>query len=336
MVKLPPDSAMFPGRGVALKGLFYTRQGRKGPVLVRWPRRQPTPRNALEADRRKLIAVAARVTTYMTPQEQAFSRQVSAVTKLLPRDFLMLALFTRIGVFIGRDGTKRYSMAAMQDVSDLLDALGQLEGMVLYRTAQWWTALPPGLPTMVLTIGDDGLPSWVFPSGGGGAGGWKDVPLQPDAGAQWGNLSNYVAVTPDIVAPGDIWEARVIASRPSLTGLSITASPNLSHALQHHMQSDNNAVAYRYTSLGGSAINSGGIGTSAYGGSFVQTLQVQIGRSGQPHIWSMTRNGAIVGSQQTISETDFPVFGSNLLYAACGGYSGSTDYRVQTRVTHPV
>lgn len=161
MVKIPPESSTFPGRGVSIKGVFYTRKTRKGVAIVRWPRQRPTPATAGEADSRKLIALAARVTTYMTPQEQDFARQVSNVTKLLPRDFLMLALFQRIGTFVGRDGKKRYSVAAMQDVSELLDALGQIEGMILYRDGTWWTGLAIGEANQVLSVSDEGLPAWI-------------------------------------------------------------------------------------------------------------------------------------------------------------------------------
>lgn len=163
MAKLPPENFTFPGRGVSLKGSFYTRRTKKGFTVVRWPRRQPTPATALQADRQKLIALAARVTAYMTPQEQAFARKVADATKLLPRDFLMLALFGRIGTFIGKDGKKRYSLAAMQDVSQILDALGQVKGDLLYRGVTWWDRLPIGDIGELLTVGPDGLPIWEVP-----------------------------------------------------------------------------------------------------------------------------------------------------------------------------
>lgn len=169
MAKIPPSNFLMPGRGVSLNGVFYTRRTRKGFSVVKWPRKQPTPATALQADRQKLIALAARVTTYMTPQEQDFARKVAAVTKLLPRDFLMLALFQRIGTFIGRDGKKRYSVAAMQDVSDLLDALWQLKGGILVRDETWWTGLPAGVSGDLLQMGPDGLPIWS-PAAGGGSG----------------------------------------------------------------------------------------------------------------------------------------------------------------------
>lgn len=176
MPKIPPESVMFPGRGVSLKGSFYTRTVNGRLYVSRWPRRQPTPRNADEADKRKLLADAARATSYMSAGAQSFARDLAAQSKLLPRDFLMIALFNRIGYIIRRDGSKVYSMPAMQDVSNLLDAIAQVKGDLMFRGDNWWTRLPIGLPNQVLTVSDDGLPQWETPAGGGGG---KDAWMQP-------------------------------------------------------------------------------------------------------------------------------------------------------------
>jgi len=161
MVRIPPESVMFPGRGVSLRGQFYSRQVNGQYYFSKWPRRQPTPRNAKEADRRKLIALAANVTKYMSSQEQAFAADMSKRAKLLPRDFLMLALFGRLGVFVSKTGRKVYSMYAVQNVSEMLDALWQLKGGILVRGETWWEGLPAGAATQVLQMNTDGLPEWA-------------------------------------------------------------------------------------------------------------------------------------------------------------------------------
>jgi hypothetical protein len=201
-VKIPPESVMFPGRGVSLKGSFYTRRINGQLFISKWPRKQPTPRTANEADKRHLLLCAALSTKYMSSQEQDFSRKVAKVTKLASRDFLMLALFGRLGTFVRRDGTKVFSMAAMQNVSDLLDALGQLQGMILFKGDPWWEGLAIGLEGEVLQVGPDGYPIWS-PGGTGleGAGPMFAPPVfSPPGGAATYNPGFMVGLP---IMPGD-------------------------------------------------------------------------------------------------------------------------------------
>lgn len=160
---------MFPGRGVSLRGLGYSRWIKGQLYWSKWPRSQKAPRTAREKDTRDLFAVASRVTLYMSAAEQAFARDLAKESKLLPRDFLMIALFNRVGTIVRRDGSKVFSVPAMQDVSGLLDALWQLKGGILIRDETWWTGLPAGQPFDVLRMSPEGLPEWA--SGGGGDGG---------------------------------------------------------------------------------------------------------------------------------------------------------------------
>jgi len=74
-------------------------------------------------------------------------------------------------------------MASMQDISDLLDALGQLKGMTLFRDETWWTSLPIGDPGDVMTVGPDGLPFWDAGSGGGASGNAFMQLLEPNPNA---------------------------------------------------------------------------------------------------------------------------------------------------------
>lgn len=176
MVKTPPSQPLFPGRGVSLRGQFYTVNDKGQVVIRKWPRPQPTPRTQAEADNRALLAKAARFTAYMSAGSQQFAREVAAASKLLPRDLLMISLFNRLGYVIFRDGRKVYSMPAMQDVSDLLDALGQTPGDILIRGEDWWTYLPIGPENAVLAVGPDGLPIWSEVPGGGGGQEFLQVP----------------------------------------------------------------------------------------------------------------------------------------------------------------
>lgn len=170
MAKIPPDAYALPARGTALRGLAYTQVRNGRMVWVRWPRKRPTAGSPENQTRRDNIALAARVSIYMDVHQQMFARKVSERGPLQPRDLLMAALFRRIGTVVTREGRKIYSMAAMQDVSDLLDSIGQVEGTILYRGPTWWMALAPGVPDQVLTVDADGSPAWMPSQGGGGGG----------------------------------------------------------------------------------------------------------------------------------------------------------------------
>jgi hypothetical protein len=146
---------------VSIRGRFYTVVIGDQVIVKKWPRRQPTPRTKAEGDNRTLLAKAARFTAYMSSGAQTFARELAKESKLLPRDFLMIALFNRIGYPIFSDGRKVYSMAAMTDVSNLLDAIGQVEGDLMFRGPVWWERLPIGEALQVLSIDADGHFYWA-------------------------------------------------------------------------------------------------------------------------------------------------------------------------------
>lgn len=159
-MKIPPESTGFPGRGVSLKGVGYSRWMNGRLYWSKWPRSQKSARTPREADARKLFAMAARATLYMSAQEQTFARDLAAATKLLPRDFLMICLFQRAFTLVRKDGTKVFSMASMQDISAVLDAIAQIENSMLVRGEAFWEALLPGTPGQALVIDGDGRPVW--------------------------------------------------------------------------------------------------------------------------------------------------------------------------------
>lgn len=180
MVKLPPGSFMIPFRGAALRGQFYTREVNGRLYAARWPRSQKTARTAREADNRQLLKLAASITKYMSPQEQQFSRELAKATKLSARDLLMISLFNRIGVVVLRDGRKIFTMASIQDVSAILDALGQTPGDLLVRGDPFWTNIPKGANGTFLSINEDGDFEWVEVGGGGGGGYFTGMTGAPD------------------------------------------------------------------------------------------------------------------------------------------------------------
>lgn len=48
-------------------------------------------------------------------------------------------------------------------IAAMLEAIGQIEGSLLYRAVDRWRALKPGELGQVLAIGYDGMPGWYDP-----------------------------------------------------------------------------------------------------------------------------------------------------------------------------
>lgn len=176
MVRIPPGNFLVPARGAIIKdlGVWKTRRGQ--PVFQKMPPKQPVPRTFAEKVNRDTFAYSAQVAPLMDAYQQQFARELAKITQLLPRDFLFIALFGRVGTFVRSDGTKIYSMAAMQDVSVTLDAIAQLKGQIMVRGETWWEGVPSGAPGQVLKVQPDGSIAWSDGGGSGGAQWWMEQP----------------------------------------------------------------------------------------------------------------------------------------------------------------
>lgn len=257
-MKVPPNGDMFhPRRGISIKGQFYTRWHRGKLVIAAWPRKRQSPRSAQELDQRKLFALASRVTLYMDAYQQLFARGVADATTLLPRDLLMMALYTRGFRLTLKDGSKRYGMPALQAVSDLLDALGQTRGDTLMRGVSRWEALGLGLPGQIAVVNADGTQLVYQDQGGGGGGGepYMQVPaMMPNVASQTFGAGAFAAmpILPSlsiqihgvrfimlVEGTGNHCQAGIYSANNSDNGLTgghlIQAGPV--HALAHGLQS---------------------------------------------------------------------------------------------------
>lgn len=175
MVKLPPGLIFHTPRTPSFKGRWYVRDFRGGWVLAAWPRRQPTPANARVKEQQDRFRLVNQATLYMDAHQQQFARDIAAVTQLAPRDLLVMALYGRGWYISTLDGRKLISMAARNSISEVLDAIAQTPGSVMFRGEDWWSPLDPGTEGFVLTMGADGHPAWA--PGGGGGGGMNNATL---------------------------------------------------------------------------------------------------------------------------------------------------------------
>lgn len=310
MVKLPPGTIGVPPRGMALRGDVYIRPHAGGFIVTTWPKKRPTPRNAKEADARSMLQVATIASLYMDAHQTLFSRELSKRTGLAPRDHLMMALFNRVGHWTLRDGRKLYSMASIQDVSALLDTLGQVPGDILVRGKDWWYRLPPGNPGDVLTVDPDGMLTWL-PASGGGGGGWTNLAISSvSSGAYWVCGALYRCGAPIVAPYGSLLRVRAIAKRPSATEFRISLTPNMVQSVQAAIQTDNNFVTYRYAAASDvQTLLIGGNIHQMFGGTHVIETALQVGNVGGSHIFSATANQQNLGGQpktSIISETQVP------------------------------
>lgn len=79
------------------------------------------------------------------------------------------------------------------DIQELLDQISTAEGTILYRGADDWLALAPGLESQVLAIDALGVPGWVNPTGGGGG-----------VGSVWELIASGTIANPTTVLDFDI------------------------------------------------------------------------------------------------------------------------------------
>lgn len=183
VLKSGDPSARLPAYGG--RALTYVRRGQV--IQQAWPPKQSASTLAKTADQREWFRQANKLAKYAAPSDMVLAREVTAGTPLMPRDILLAAMAGRLWSWRSDDGGVWYSMAAQQDVSQSLDALGQVEGDLLVRFADQWSVinpafgslilrdtegyaeLPPGQVGQVLTSqGENLLPAWQDPGGGSG------------------------------------------------------------------------------------------------------------------------------------------------------------------------
>lgn len=157
MAKLINGFAPRPGQAQRGRAIVYVQHGQT--VIAPWPNRQPktvSPRQLAAIDR---FREAAYVIKRSDAFQQSEAAKLSEGTQMLPRDLQMQALYGRMGTYIELNGQRWYSVAAHNDVSEVLDALSYEPGTILFRGANWWTPIAPGSDGDVL-IWVEGLPRW--------------------------------------------------------------------------------------------------------------------------------------------------------------------------------
>ena len=142
----------------------------RGVLRVRkWPKKRGTPRSALQRWWVDWFTQANLLAKYADGLSQANAIKITKGTGLYPRDVFLMAMRGRLYWWTDETGWKWFPMAALQDVSDALDVIGQTIGDVLVRATDRWRPAADASDGFVLTNkGPAAAPVWELPSGGGG------------------------------------------------------------------------------------------------------------------------------------------------------------------------
>lgn len=145
----------------------------RGVLRVRkWPKKYGKARSALQQYWIDWFRQANLLAKYADGAQQARAIAMTKGSGLYPRDVMLKAMRGRLYTWADTTGWKWYPMAAIQDVSDSLDALAQTVGSILVRASDRWRDAAAGIAGDVLTnMGPGVAPEWQPAAGGGGFGG---------------------------------------------------------------------------------------------------------------------------------------------------------------------
>lgn len=154
------DPKRFPRRPSFRGNLYlYIRHGQQ--VIASWPKKRPKKKHPITAAQNEEFRKTMQRIKYLPGNVQKEHIRATQGLALLPRDTLTMMLYNRMCAIELNDGTRIYPMPARQDVSESLDVLAQIVGMILVRGPDFWQGLLPGSPGATLQMNDAGdAPEW--------------------------------------------------------------------------------------------------------------------------------------------------------------------------------
>lgn len=126
-----------------------------------WPRHKPRRKTKEFHDSVAIFDAWAAAYALISPEIKRQVREAAEGTQWLARDIHTVIMAGTMWSLTLPDGRKIFPMSAQINVSEALDALGNLPGGILVRQGEMWVFLPPGQPGQVLTIDVTGLPVWA-------------------------------------------------------------------------------------------------------------------------------------------------------------------------------
>jgi hypothetical protein len=109
-----------------------------------WPPKRKKNLPEVTKDQNDLFRQYQWATKYWPPKLYIQAMQAVKGTPLLPRDLMTMIMANRLAVITMEDGTRKFPMTAVQDVSASLDAITQIEGQSIRRGSDYWEGFTPG------------------------------------------------------------------------------------------------------------------------------------------------------------------------------------------------
>ncbi len=175
-------------RGASYRGRIMIDSVRGTLRVRRWPKKRGPPRSPLQRWWVSWFIQANLLAKYVDGMQAARFIEMTKDSGLYPRDVALMAMRGRLYNWADETGWRWYSMAAIGDISESLDVLGQTIGDILVRAADRWRPIPAGNVGDVVTKSAPGLPPvWQAPSGGIVQAELAESPISPDS-----SVNNYV------------------------------------------------------------------------------------------------------------------------------------------------
>lgn len=159
-----------PRRGAALGRSVVVKTVNGTQVYQKWPRPRGAAKSPAQLEAQQAFQYAMAAIKNFDTYQQWLAFEVAADLPVMPRDLLAWQYFNRAYWYRLPDGRKVFSVPSMQDVSLLMDTLGQTPGQLLMRGPTFWAGLNPGAHGTVLKINVSGVPEWQ-----------ADAPVTPPA-----------------------------------------------------------------------------------------------------------------------------------------------------------
>jgi len=139
----------------------------RGTLRVRkWPKKRGKAKSALQQQWIDWFTQANFLAKYASGYDQVAAIERSKGTGLYPRDLILKAMRGRLLWWVDQDGWRWYPMAAIGDISETLDVLGQTVGSLLARFTDRWRPVPLNNTGDVLTSqGPLAVPVFAAPAG---------------------------------------------------------------------------------------------------------------------------------------------------------------------------
>lgn len=186
------------GRYPSLRGVAMVDTVR-GSIRIRsWPAPRPGPRHPTNEFWSAWLKGITYVYRYQPARVQWALQEATRGTIWMPRDIFISASRGRAFLLQDELGRKYHPMPFVQEVSESLDAIAQLEGQMMYRGANLWLPIAAGVDGDILR-NVAGVPTWQAGAGGGSS--YAFVPVYKfQAIARTTNVNSVTYIAPLVFA----------------------------------------------------------------------------------------------------------------------------------------